>query len=850
MNLSKFYIVIYILLSCVSIEAQDIRAFRSENTQLEIYGNKEIEFNEYRYKGDFNQFLQKNPQIITDSKFDQHTRINVRGKIGKGISINAVFDDSNDREEDEKILMNIKGDDFEVALGRISLDLKGTRFVLNNKKALGIYFSKTFHKLKSSFLVSRSEGKEEREQFFGNGLQSEYILKKTPVVVGSEKVTIDGRVLIKDVDYEFDYEGGSIRFSQELLPIESTSNIIIEYESSRDGSSFKNRIFATRQEYRFNEKNRIGLSWAMEKDQIDETLISSSFAKPHELQILETDLHLDLNSGLKLDMELAHSTDNQDIVSSTLPTISGNALDLSLSYKKNRNKVRYTKETIDPNFRSIGKKDFVNLGTDSDLVGDVDQDSVAYNYQSDRFTFNENYQRSRTNLNDDPTKDTKRFQSIGGDFTGKVGEILKIRGGYKNENSPTFRAGVLQQYSTFRKKKLGVSIPFTENIDVDLDNEIQTRSVLGTSENEVDTKEIGFSSTNMKNFSWNYSFKDRKIEDKWKNFTNEKNKDHSVQLHYKKGREFQTKVEWIQRDADNFLKNEANESHSSSINVNYKPNRKFQVSSKLKQEEKRRIIKEITQVNLSNINQEIERDYITPTNPVKTITSSQQIRYKQSKNLFHRMSYRFRQEEEKVAQKVLTQNENYSYDLKWTLPRSYKLKYRFDQKDRYNRNSSIDKMTFRQNFELAKALRSRMTLTANYRAQNEMDHITHLLQEDDESGLKLEKIFSSKFRSNASLLSTKKSGVDNKTEYRLGSGVVYTPGADGLRVSFDLSKGTSKDLNTKDKSDLEQLKVNVHKNLFKDAYLEGQYKFEKEAPSSKGSGYSATLYKLKLSMDF
>ncbi|MCJ8347028.1 hypothetical protein MJH12_15910, partial [bacterium] len=544
------------------------------------------------------------------------------------------------------------------------------------------------------------------------------------------------------------------------------------------------------------------------------------------------------------------SVDQQDIVSNTLPTISGNALDLSLSYSKNRNKFRYSKERIDPNFRSIGKKDFVNLGTDSDLVGDVDQDSVAYNYQSDRFTFHETFQRSSTNLNDDPSKDTKRFQAIGGDFTAKIGEIFKLRGSYRNENSPTYRAGLLNQYSTFRKKKVGLSLPFSQNIDVSLDNEIQTRAVLGTSENEVDTKEISFSSTNMKNFSWNYSFKDRVVEDKWANFTNEKNKDHSVQLHYKKGREFQSKIEWIQRESDNFLKNEGNESHSSSININYRPNKKFQISSKLKQEEKRRIIKEITQVDLSNINQEITRDYITPTHPVKTMTSSQQIRYKQNRNVFHRISYRFRQEEEKVAQRVLTQNENYSYDLKWTLPRSYKLKFRFDQKDRYNRNSDIDKMTFRQNFELAKSLKRRMTITAKYRTQNEMDHVAKLLQEDDESGLRIEKIFSSKFRSNASFLSTKKSGIDNKSEVRLGSGIVYTPGLDGLRVAIDLTKGRSKDHNSKDNSDLEQFKVNVHKNLFKDAYLEGQYKFEKEAPSSKGLGYSATLYKLKLSMDF
>ena len=150
------------------------------------------------------------------------------------------------------------------------MNLEGTRFLINNKKALGAFFQRNWNHWKAAFLISRSEGVEEREQFFGRGLQREYVLKKSPVVAGSESITLDGEKLNRGADYRIDYEGGSIQLEHKLLPVESTSNLIVEYESSRDGSSYKNRVFGSRLSYDFNKNRKVGFSLLMEKDQIDE----------------------------------------------------------------------------------------------------------------------------------------------------------------------------------------------------------------------------------------------------------------------------------------------------------------------------------------------------------------------------------------------------------------------------------------------------------------------------------------------------------------------------------------------------------------------------------------------------
>ena len=819
--------------------------------RLEIYGNKEIQVSDYFVRGDFNQFIQKNPSVITDSKFDQRTRIQVRGEVGDGVEVQAIFDDSNFKEDDEKILINLKGDVFEMALGRISLDMVGTRFILNNRKALGIFMKRKFNKLESSLLVSRSEGQEERETLKGQGLTREYLLKKSPMVPGSEKITLDGRQLQEGKDYRIDYEGGSFQLDQELLPVENTSTIIVEYESSREGAAFKNRIFGTRHVYRAQKGQRFGLSYVLEKDEISKEFASLLKSTPHELSVFGLDAQAQLAPNLSLKMEIAHSEDKQDILSHSLPILSGNAMDLSLDYKNSDHQLKVRKERIEPEFRSVGKKAFLSQGEDGGLVGDISEDSLQYLWSRKDFNFRQTYRSSETNLSSDPTKESKEFQGLSSEINGVLGPKIELSAGLNHENHPIFLDGELRSEDILRKKYFKLEYPASEGLRLALQSQNESKGTIGQREEFYQDRSMNLFATKNKNWNWNYGIKLRDAKDNMTAEAISSSRDHKLSLDYKKGRQIQSQVNFVVRDDDEIREGTKARSVSSELDFQYRPSKQFDYSLKWKQEEKKRMILETSRVDLSqDLQAQVKKTYLTPTNPIQNLISSQSLRYQQNPNIFHRLNHRFRSEWEQVSDRTLVENESLHYDLKWNLPRDIRLRYQWRWNDRFNANSSLDRSSYSHDYEIVKNYQSSATLTASLKDEEELDHWLNTSQDLLDGSLRWERSLSRLFRTHGVLIGRDRKGVENSRQWSLGGGVVYTPGFDNLRVGLEISKGRLEQKNSNQVGDVEELEFSLNKELFEGAMMEGKYRFEREGPSSRGSGYTGGTYHMRVSMDF
>ena len=828
----------------------------SIDDELEIYGSKEIQINNYSYQGDFNQFVQRNPQVLSDRKFDQHTRFQVRGRLGDSTEVNAIFDDSNEREEDEKILLNLRGNKYEAALGRIDLNLQGTRFLLNNKKGLGLFFHRNWDHFKAAFLISRSEGIEEREQFFGRGLQREYVLRKSPVVSGSESITLDGVKLHRGSDYRIDYEGGSIQLEHKLLPVESTSNLIVEYESSRDGSSYKNRVFGSQILYDFGSKRKLGFSLLMEKDQIDEAMMKTSGTKPHQLNLYGLNVNWQDFYGADIDIEFVYSRDKQDIASHTLPVLSGTALDMTAKYKNSNHQLSFQKERIDPRFRSIGKNKFVALGEDSNLIGDVDQSSFRYRYSTGPWNYVQDYRDSQTNLKDDPDKDSVNFMMSGGSLSYEFNNGLRLRTNYKNENSPSLRNGVLQKENILRKKSWKLNMPIKSLFDFDLQrlNEKRVTNNLGLNTNNQSlfykTNQFSLSSKKMKNFNVNYSYRLRNTDDLLLGANTEENINHSLKLNLRRGRELQSQLEFAWRKDEDIIRSEVNKALSSGMDFSYRKSRDFNYRMRLKHELKTRIVQEVSNLDLSQIRDKDQKTYITPSHPVQTFQNSHQLRFKHNRHFNHRLSYRFRSEEEDNINRLLSKNENMAWDFKWKLPKNYRLRYKWSKRDRYNLNSNVDRNTLGFDTELTRALGSQMTLTSRYFQEVENDYFEGNYQELFDRSIRFDRSLSRLWQFQSNLLWRDRRGIEEREEWSLGGGAIYTPNNSSLRIGMDISRGRSRDRRTNKTGDLMSLKLNLNQRLFTDTHLEGNYKFEKDGPSSEGSGYSANMVNFRVSVDF
>ena len=105
----------------------------------------------------------------------------------------------------------------------------------------------------------------------------------------------------------------------------------------------------------------------------------------------------------------------------------------------------------------------------------------------------------------------------------------------------------------------------------------------------------------------------------------------------------------------------------------YRKNRDFNYRMRLKHELKTRIVQEVSNLGLSQIRDKDQKTYITPSYPVQTFQNSQQLRFTHNKHFKHRVSYRFRSEEEDDINRLLSKNEKYGLGFQVELTKKLSL---------------------------------------------------------------------------------------------------------------------------------------------------------------------------------
>ena len=143
-----------------------------------------------------------------------------------------------------------------------------------------------------------------------------------------------------------------------------------------------------------------------------------------------------------------------------------------------------------------------------------------------------------------------------------------------------------------------------------------------------------------------------------------------------------------------------------------------------------------------------------------------------------------------------------------------------------------------------------MTLTSRYFQEVENDYFEGNYQELFDRSIRFDRSLSRLWQFQSNLLWRDRRGIEEREEWSLGGGAIYTPNNSSLRIGMDISRGRSRDRRTNKTGDLMSLKLNLNQRLFTDTHLEGNYKFEKDGPSSEGSGYSANMVNFRVSVDF
>lgn len=118
---------------------------------------------------------------------------------------------------------------------------------------------------------------------------SSYHLKNINVVRGSEHITLDGRILSRDVDYFIDYDFGQITF---LRPeqIKFDSRIQVDYEYLPFGGQFQSLLYGGRAQYVVSDKTSLGGTYLSNQAQAPQDAPSPT-AAPKSTSIAGVDGH-------------------------------------------------------------------------------------------------------------------------------------------------------------------------------------------------------------------------------------------------------------------------------------------------------------------------------------------------------------------------------------------------------------------------------------------------------------------------------------------------------------------------------------------------------------------------------
>ncbi|PLX18038.1 MAG: hypothetical protein C0601_05760 [Candidatus Muiribacterium halophilum] len=487
---------------------------------LMIFGNKTFDVKNIKLDGDITRFVLENPDLSEGTSIDQALKLKVMGDLAPGIKINAVFDDTKVQNDNREITLFMTGKRFDGSIGDIMTSFKFSDLIYFNKKTQGIEIKDK--KQNFYFLVAKSDGKIFSEIFTGKGAQQEYRLKFYPLVRGSETVLIDGKKLVKGTDYDIDYEDGSIFLENEVLPVESSSNIFVNYQYLEDEQAFKRYTYglAYRRTYK---RLDMGLNFFTDRDSKN-SLIDDPSVKPnsHDNYSIFTKYN---KERLNVDFESAFCTiDNNTLSDDNLVDrpIDTQANYLTIKYDSLVYDFTFKSQERDPGYSIIGKQEAsVPMDQKTGIVS-YTKDNIKLSYENtdlEQLVFNDPFLGI---TNAAPETFTKKIQNISYGFGNKI----KVTG-TSNQNDERAADGTNYESDVSSIKALYTkSDSLSFNLGVSKD-EMENKTTLIKSK-DLMKKDAGFNLQGSRG-KLAYLFSD--IEDKGDNIKN-----HNIDSQYFSGK--------------------------------------------------------------------------------------------------------------------------------------------------------------------------------------------------------------------------------------------------------------------------------------------------------------------------
>jgi len=854
---------------------------------LEVKGEKTFQFRDYGLKGDFSQFIHENPTFLADRGFTQSLRLDVTGTIGDRVHVDVSLDDSDENEEDKKLLVRLDGRVWDVSLGRLNLNMPDRDFLLYNRTVLGAVVEGRLGRHRVVAMAGRPEGRSERNFFQGLGSQQEYVLtdrdgmRNPQVVQGSEVVDVDGRRLQRGADYTMDYEEGSVVFAQHLLPIEATSRVTVTFETIEGGSTRQSTLLGLRHEVSLDRTpwtsaptidqaggyaRREYVAWTVVRDEDDTSApaAADTSSPAQSLTVYGLDGAVGLPGGMRLEVEGVRSSYDADTADDATAAVEASSYAAKLVREQGRHSLQVTRQRVEPGFRAVGKETFAKLGRDDDLVADVASTTVRNTVRlGGGVTVTNELSASETNLDGDSSKVAVDFERQQHSLVWKrtAGGSMDMR--WLDESSHRHGGGETTDDVTKQAATALTEVPLGRfNLQTSLSTEDNSSDVQKTEDYRQAKLNVS-SKAGKGRMTWGAGYSVQEVDVDEVMELARLNTQATLNLGLHPNRRMSSDVNLSRRVERNFVETDTTRPARLDIDtgeakVRWQPGKKVEVNVKGSLEQRSRIlaVTDDRDVVLDAARRtEDTSSTIVTENPVLTLLTSNSIDWRPSKTVDHRFQFRQRLERDAITRMVFSENRATDWRGKWSASK----RLRFTGDVVWGTSSSTTASTDRDTYESGLEGLYNFPSGLSLRLDTRYTDLDDALDDDHDeevwtNGCKVERHLDKTWTARGGLRTTLKDGTAVSLEQAFDLGVTCTPEGSKMRWELAFKNGAIDGTDTSGRdfaSFNRRLTFKVDSRLGDDTRLEGNVERIAAGPDGKGGqGYRATTTELKVSVDF
>lgn len=224
--------------------------------KLEIDGNNNLSYNVNKVEGSSSFYNDDN--FGHDTTFSQSSNLHVTGELLKDLSVDATF--LADRYAPQNLNWHLRynGKAADVLLGDFNANLTGNDFVQLNRSLSGVQVDTKLPKGSLTALTSTLQAPVQTDTLYGRNVTGPYYLSSTPIVDGSEIVTVNDIKKERGADYTLDYTNGSLNFNGSNI-ISPADRITVSYEVKENGLG-GGQLYAVRGTYPISRKFSVGVT--------------------------------------------------------------------------------------------------------------------------------------------------------------------------------------------------------------------------------------------------------------------------------------------------------------------------------------------------------------------------------------------------------------------------------------------------------------------------------------------------------------------------------------------------------------------------------------------------------------